>query len=327
MSLRRARSESIVEEQRKKRLKHHAVTVCKSLNLPDDALEDFASLDAEEKLNEIRGVLMSLCRTTKCNAAQEFINSKDFERILKDRLRVCLLSPNLPSYVSCLAEQVIRYAKKDPATFKIPDAVFQDPEMTDQTNVQTREILTSQRGLIKVKLMTSITNKTNISVLAKSLSSSGHEITVAHWARFSFLRSSLVNFIQIVDESARISVAQKSREASTAVVDPALLNVDDEELLGEGFGVADNTPRIWVISEYWEYIDLLLADLRTESRKASKASPVTSPITSEGYLKDFFKNCLEADLKQYAAGCEGLKPAFEKVTVNWQRAIHNELVW
>jgi hypothetical protein len=44
MSLRRARSESIVEEQRKKRLKHHAVTVCKSLNLPDDALEDFASV-------------------------------------------------------------------------------------------------------------------------------------------------------------------------------------------------------------------------------------------------------------------------------------------
>ncbi|KAG1900384.1 uncharacterized protein F5891DRAFT_917970, partial [Suillus fuscotomentosus] len=217
------------------------------------------------------------------------------------------------------------YAKKDPATFKIPDAVFQDPEMTDQTNVQTREILTSQRGLIKVKLMTSITNKMKISVLAKSLSSSGHEITVAHWARFSFLCLLLVNFIQIFDESARISVAQKSREASTAVVDPALLNIDDEEC--ERFGTADNTPRIWVISEYWEYIDLLLADLRTVSRKAAKASPVTSPITSEGYLKDFFKNCLEADLKQYSAGCEGLKPAFKKVTVNWQRAIHNELVW
>lgn len=97
---------------------------------------------------------------------------------------------------------------------------------------------------------------------------------------------SLVNFIQIVDESARISVAQKSREASTAVVDPALLNIDDEELLGEGFGVADNTPHIWVISEYWEYIDLLLANLQTESWKAAKASPVASPITSEGYLKE-----------------------------------------
>ncbi|KAG1898285.1 uncharacterized protein F5891DRAFT_1190953 [Suillus fuscotomentosus] len=280
MSLRRAHSESIVEEQRKKCLKHHAVTVCKSLNLLDDALEAFASLNAEEKLNEIRGMLMSLCRTTKCNAAQEFIDSKDFE-------------------VTCL--------------FVVAQLAI------------TREILTSQRGLIKVKLMTSITNKTNISVLAKSLSSSGHEITVAHWARFSFLRSLLVNFIQIVDESARISVAQKSREASTAVVDPALLNIDDEEC--EGFGAADNTPRIWVISEYWEYIDLLLTDLRTESRKAAKASPVTSPVTSKGYLKDFFKNCLEADLKQYSAGCEGLKPAFEKVTVNWQRAIHNELVW
>ncbi|KAG2110457.1 hypothetical protein BD769DRAFT_1365107, partial [Suillus cothurnatus] len=215
-----------------------------------------------------------------------------------------------------------RYAKKDPATFKIPDTVFQDPEMTDQTNVQTREILTSQRGLIKVKLMTSITNKMNISVLAKSLSSSSHEITIAYWARFSFLRSTLVNFIQIVDESARISVAQKSREASAAVVDPALLDVDDEELSDQGFEVANNTPHIWVMTEYWEYIDLLLADLRTESRKFLICR---SKYRSRFHL--FFKNCLEADLKQYSAGCEGLKPAFEKVTVNWQRAIHNELVW
>lgn len=135
---------------------------------------------------------------------------------MKDRLHACLLSPNLTGYVLDLVDNVIAYAKKHPTTFKIPNGTFQDPEMSDMVTTFIKENLTAQQGNMKQKISHSVKSKTNISVLAKSLATTAHEVTVAHWARFAFLCSSLVSF-QAVVEQCKVTLAARKGGPSVAV--------------------------------------------------------------------------------------------------------------
>jgi hypothetical protein len=61
--------------------------------------------------------------------------------------------------------------------------------MSDVVTTFIKENLTAQRGSMKQKINHSVKIKANISVLAKSLATTGHEVTAAHWARFAFLVS------------------------------------------------------------------------------------------------------------------------------------------
>jgi hypothetical protein len=77
--------------------------------------------------------------------------------------------------------------------------------MSDVVTTFIKENLTAQRGSMKQKVLGiflmqflhshvskinhSVKIKANISVLAKSLATTGHEVTAAHWARFAFLVS------------------------------------------------------------------------------------------------------------------------------------------
>ncbi|KIJ11477.1 hypothetical protein PAXINDRAFT_15687 [Paxillus involutus ATCC 200175] len=335
---RRSRVESLEAnaEHVAKRRKQFAAKVCREKGLPEGALDAFAVMDAAEMAITTYATLLAKKQEQEKNDAFHYICSEEFKDILKDRLRSCLLSPNLTAYVIDLASNVFAYAKKNLSMLKIPPGAIEDPELLDHIDMLIKEILTSQRSNVKQKLSNSINIKLHISVLAKSLAPSGfYEITTAHWCRFSFLRASMTSFDTIVDECAATATAQRKKvrrkrtRRSAAAEAPAeeeeAAGNEDESVTNEGAIDGNGGPdkRIWTNSDFWEYVDCLLADLR--------ATAVANEQTAEGrkkYIKLIFTTCLQNDMKTYVGTVsQAAVPASENVTVQWQNAIHNELVW
>ncbi|KAG1801435.1 uncharacterized protein HD556DRAFT_1438463 [Suillus plorans] len=280
---RRATTDNDIDsEHERKQLKQFATDACKAHGLPDNALDDFLNVKSvKEMFLNLMATLLTMQRAAKRSASQDFIASDDFKGIMKDRLRACLLSPNLTGYVLELADNVIAYAKKHPMTFKIPDGTFEDSEMSDMVTTFIKENLTAQWGSVKQKINHSLKTKANISVLAKSLASMGHEVTVAHWARFAFLRSTFVSFQTVVEQAKATSAAQDSAVAVVENRDSEVINSPEAPGPGpatseneepDGVTVADmiEKARNWVSTEYWEFVDLLLCDVRQEARAIGK---------------------------------------------------------
>ncbi|KAH7905782.1 hypothetical protein BJ138DRAFT_1105706 [Hygrophoropsis aurantiaca] len=306
-------SDALEAQQEAKRLKKYAGQVCKGLDLDQGALDTFSTLPISKMLISIQATLMAMRGAAKVSAAREFLDSPKFTRGMKDRLRVVIMSPNLTYYIIELAQRVYEYIKKNPHWFKIPEEVFQDPEMSAEVYQFVVDNLTVQRGVAKQKLLNSLTSKANIGAVARSLASPSHELTTAHW------RVTLSNFITVVADCAKRSTAQKERSAPS---------VEEPELAEAPVLPSDATPRqiaaaekakkdaerIWVMDEYWQYVDCLLGDLREEARATAK-------------VPGFFTACLQNDLKLYSVGTSSLPAVLENVTVNWQRAIQEGLVW
>ncbi|KAF8416229.1 hypothetical protein L210DRAFT_3411508, partial [Boletus edulis BED1] len=72
--------------------------------------------------------------------------------IMKDRLRSCLLSPNLTGYVTELPENLWSFMKKNTTVFKIPTLALDDPELSEYIDGLMKETLTKQRAIIKAKV-------------------------------------------------------------------------------------------------------------------------------------------------------------------------------
>ncbi|KIJ68889.1 hypothetical protein HYDPIDRAFT_122720 [Hydnomerulius pinastri MD-312] len=255
--------------------------------------------------------------------------------ILKDRLRSCLLSPNLTAYVQDLTTRVFIYAKKNLQTFKIPEAALEDPELTDEISSLISGLLTSARSGMKQKIESHTLSKSHVSVLAKSLApGGGYEMTTAHWARIAFLRSSLVLFENVVKQSqaSRTKSARGHMNSAAGVEnegDSAEGNEDepeDNQEAAEPAGAKNKSkdkPRIWNTNNYWDYVDAVLVELRAEARAAE-----STPAGRAKYLEAFFTRCLQSDMKTYpATSSQPAFPAFDKVTVPWQKAIHTGLIW
>ncbi|KIJ05450.1 hypothetical protein PAXINDRAFT_141310, partial [Paxillus involutus ATCC 200175] len=291
---RRNRSESLEAQEAQrvlKRKKLHALKVCRDHGLEDSALDNFAEQDTPEMLITIQATLLRRARDTQTDEASTFINSKEFKEIMKDRLRTCLLSPNLTGYLIDLPDNIFAYAKKNLSMFKIPASAIEDPEMSESIDILIKDVLTKQRAMIKNKIGKSLKQKSHISVLAKSLAPSRHyEITTHHWARFSFLRVSLKTFNELVAESmvAKVADLQKNKETtstshdipgeginSRSLGDSADDKLDDDGNHTQSANLDDGSearnlngdskakkPRTWVASDFWEYVDLLLSDLR-----------------------------------------------------------------
>ncbi|KAG2114957.1 hypothetical protein BD769DRAFT_1391340 [Suillus cothurnatus] len=171
------------------------------------------------------------------------------------------------------------YAKKHPMNFKIPDRAFEDSEMLDVVTMFIKENLTAQWGSMKQKINHSVKMKANISVLTKSLATSDHEVTMAHWARFAFLHSTFVSFQTVVEQSKATSATQDS----TAVVEnrdgdndspktPGLDPATRENKEPDEVAVTDTMEktRNWLSTDYWEFVDLLLCDVGQEAHAVGK---------------------------------------------------------
>ncbi|KAG2071390.1 hypothetical protein BDR04DRAFT_1117781 [Suillus decipiens] len=166
------------------------------------------------------------------------------------------------------------YAKKHPTTFKIPDGTFEDLEMLDVVTTFIKENLIAQWESMKQKCQ----NQGKY-VLAKSLATSGHEVTMEHWAHFAFLHSTFVSFQTAVEQSKATSATQDS----TAEVDNRDGNNNSPEALGldpatreneepDKVAVANTMEKTWnwLSTDYWEFVDLLLHDVRQEAHAVGK---------------------------------------------------------
>jgi hypothetical protein len=102
-------------------------------------------------------------------------------------------------------------------------------------------------------------------------------------------RASMTSFDTIVDECAATATAQRKKvrrkrtRRSAAAEAPAeeeeAAGNEDESVTNEGAVNGNGGPdkRIWMNSDFWEYVDCLLADLR--------ATAVANEQTAEGRKK------------------------------------------
>ncbi|KAG2028688.1 hypothetical protein BDR03DRAFT_882898 [Suillus americanus] len=255
-----------------------------------------------------------------------------YKRSLGDRLRACLLSPNLTAYVTDLSAKIFDFSKKNPSVFKIPVEALQDSDAMDRLDVLMKKILTAQRGNMKQKLIASIEKRSDLSTLARSLAGNCTELTMAHWARIAFMRSFLIDFRTLCSHQKTANA--QPEEASTG---PSLqpqtdeggdnnVPIDTTASASHGLGEDreddnDNEERTWSFSQYWEYLDKVLDELKEEAQQKH-----AFPQARADYIKQFFTECLQRDLQIFPGG-GSLAPSLDSVTVGWQRAIHEKLMW
>ncbi|KAF8834900.1 hypothetical protein BDN67DRAFT_871044, partial [Paxillus ammoniavirescens] len=157
------------------------------------------------------------------------------------------------------------YTKKNLSIFKISTEAMEDPKMSENIDALIKDVLAKQWDIIKQK-------HTSVALLNTLAPSRYYEITTHHWACFAFLRGSLKSFNKLVMESmaAKLAILQKSKncisagheeggEVSEGNDDSNPQTANEDSGLGE---VQTKQPRIWVASDFWEYVDLLLSDLR-----------------------------------------------------------------
>ncbi|KAN0076941.1 hypothetical protein V8E55_010796 [Tylopilus felleus] len=155
----------------------------------------------------------------KCEYRQ--VIGMQFKEIMKDRMRSCLLSPNLTGYLSELPENIWSFMKRNMVVFKIPPKALEDPELSDFIDSLMKDVLTKQRSTIKTKITTAINTQMHISHLAKSLASPGY-----------YKRASLQTFNDLVNKSMEDKVAAlKSKRHKSTEGDDAdsECSADEEE--------------------------------------------------------------------------------------------------
>ncbi|KAG6369831.1 hypothetical protein JVT61DRAFT_13478 [Boletus reticuloceps] len=348
-----------VPERELKRCKEFAEKTCTGLGLAADSLAQFSQLCHADMIIKLQASIISLKQQNRQDETQKYITSEEFKDVLKERLRCCLLSPNLTGYVVRTASKILEYAKKNTATFKIPEKGIEDPEILDSIATMVRDLLTSQRSNIKqkvccqhsgcemlidrrhAKLANSMKpqNMWFISFLARTLGPGSHfEITTNHWARYAFLRSSMVTFNGLVDEGrlATVNCNQSSRNMNA---DSNATNrrmeegaaADDLEVSMQT-SVSGNDKQIWTSNEFWEFVDLLLAKTRAEAAKQDSTVQGQQKIletcvvvlihwrnhscSQSNDAHRMFTKCLQADMKLYPPGPSQLSTApSERVTL------------
>ncbi|KAJ8591250.1 hypothetical protein M405DRAFT_860713 [Rhizopogon salebrosus TDB-379] len=305
-----------------KRLKTYATGICKTNGLPEDSLEQFAASGEKEMLISVMGRLLAMDKQKEKDEAMEYINSAEFKQSLTDRLRACLLSPNLSGYVKQLSQNLFEFAKKHPSVFKLPPSSLQDLELMNKLDGMIKDILTSQRGSMKQKLAGAIQKSLNIHVLCRSLSNNCTDITIAHWSCVAFLRSSMSQFQTVVAESSKAQddiPFDDNNEEQLDIADPE----------GDDADAAPTIQSSWKFHQYWSFIDVLLQELREDALKNT-----TSPKDAEEYVRNFFSDVLMNNLRKYPRGDNtssttpsAMAPSLDSVTVDWQRTIHGKLIW
>ncbi|KAG1857246.1 hypothetical protein C8R48DRAFT_775685 [Suillus tomentosus] len=311
-------------EHERKQLKQFATDACKAHGLPDNTLDDFLNVKSvKEMFLNLMATLLAMQRAAKRSASQDFIASDDFKGIMKDRLHACLLSPNLTGYVLELADNVIAYAKKHPTTFKIPDGTFKDSKMLDMVTTFIKENLTTQWRSMKQKPqnqgeyicpreVSSINGSRSYSSTLGTLCLSGNTFVIEQAKATSAAQDSAVAVMENRDSEVI---------DSPEVPGPGPATSENEE--PDGVTVADTKEKAqnWVLTKYWEFVDLLLRDVRQEARTIGKTL-----LECEKIVETCFTSCLQDDMKRYSS-THSLIPTFNKVTVHWQKAIHTGLIW
>ncbi|KAG2145796.1 hypothetical protein DEU56DRAFT_910079 [Suillus clintonianus] len=178
-----------------KRLKVYANKVAEEVGVPNTSLHEFidcggiyqmliriAALVLKNDVDEKLKLLANL---------KELLNSKDFKSALQNRLTACMLSPNLTAYVTDTHPQILKFIKEHQEVFKVPEALFEDVQLSTLFAKIVSDSLSTIRGNMKSKLTVSIAKRTSITDIARSLAHGCIEVDAAHWNRLAFLRRCL----------------------------------------------------------------------------------------------------------------------------------------
>ncbi|KIK80274.1 hypothetical protein PAXRUDRAFT_15880 [Paxillus rubicundulus Ve08.2h10] len=261
---RRPCSESMEVEaqQEQKHLKQFGISLCRTKGLPEDALDDFAVLSSKEMMITVHVDMLKLHAQRRKSQAEQFVESEEFKV----------------------------YAKQNLSTFKILEVALEDPEMTEYITSLISHLLTSARSNMKQKIANHIVSKSHISVLAKSLApGGGYEMTTAHWACIAFLHDSMIVFKSVVEDCKR-HVAQKKLGAQQSALAAPDHTDENEEEQGENNSEGNSKnakERTWMLNEYWEYINMVLHELRAEAC-AAETTPVARAKHMEAYVDIIF---------------------------------------
>ncbi|KAI5997602.1 hypothetical protein EDC04DRAFT_3075497 [Pisolithus marmoratus] len=191
--------------------------------------------------------------------------------------------------------------KKNLTVFKIPAKALEDPELAEYIDSLMKDIAGS------------INKRQHISQLAKSLAQKDFvEVTTGQWARFAFLRQNLILFNQIVAESM----------AKKVEVDKNGETLDDDLDDHDKHDHRDR-ERLWTDKEFWEFVDTLLDQLHDDAEQRP-----TMELRKKEWEKNFTES-LQDDLQMFPASDKNssIRPSDGKSISDWQRAIHQELVW
>ncbi|KAG2093313.1 uncharacterized protein F5147DRAFT_764021 [Suillus discolor] len=280
-SLIRPRTNSLeTEQQQVKRLKTYAAEVCRSKGLPENSLEEFATI------NDIKLMMIKLMAELSC-----------FHKKV----------------------QAAEAAKKNPSVFKIPVEALQDSDAMDRLDVLMKKILTAQRGNMKQKLIASIEKRSDLSTLAHSLAGNCTELTIAHWARITFMKTTNT---QPEEASTGLSLQPQTDKGGDNNIPIGTTASVSHELGEDGEDDNDNEEECtWSFSQYWEYLDKVLDELEEKAQQKH-----AFPQARADYIKQFFTECLQQDLQIFPGG-GSLAPSLDSVTVGWQRVIHEKLMW
>ncbi|KAH9949291.1 hypothetical protein B0H21DRAFT_729497 [Amylocystis lapponica] len=341
-----------------KRLKVYGMELSREQGAPDDALNEFIDLNSPfYMLVNLKANLLRLQDDKSHNELVVLLDSKKFLGSLRDRLLTCLLSPNLTAYVTDFSANVMAFIKKNSTIFGVPSALLQDHDLMKKLTQIVSEDLTDLRGAIKTKIQASIKKHENIGTLARRLAPSTMEVSLAHWARISFLRSAIIQFDSM---PKKINSLRKKRgtpsepvpsepapEVSTSVVSPDD-NVDggtaaaagdtagcpltvDETAAGLSGGTHASSalssqpmpasqPPLYPPTAFWTYVDDLLTDIRNDCCTRGEIH-----AEQEDLLKNFFTEIFQNDLKEFP-GLSATEKG-DKVTVDWQVVVRDQLMW
>ncbi|KAF8545752.1 hypothetical protein OG21DRAFT_1491955 [Imleria badia] len=315
-----ASSENLEAECQLKRKKRFVVDPCRENQLDDDAMDQFAALDVPQMLIVLNGKLLALECERICDEALTFIHSRGFKGILNDRLRTCLLSPNLSKYVDGLPEHLWGFIKRNPGVFKLPAKALEDPELSIIVDSLIKEVLTSQRSQIKIKLASSVNKQQHISQLARALAQKDFiDVTTGQWARIAFLRQNFLLFMKLVTESTARRMRSSNLEPEQDDDDRDSLDSGNNNRAAARHG---REERFWIDSQFWEFIDTLLDELRSEL----EGHP--PELRTKEWEKNFTE-VLQSDLQMFPASdrTSCLRASDGHNIVDWQRSLHQELVW
>ncbi|KAM6491609.1 hypothetical protein JOM56_013001 [Amanita muscaria] len=277
-------------------IKSFGKRTCQEMELAEDSLDDFTKLpNIPYMLIHVMAALKKFNRTDTANETKKLLESHEFRTVLSERLMTFLLSPQLTAYRKGLANHAVDFIAKNKPLFKVPNEVYEDPEMRALFSTLVRELLTQHRSNIKQRINRGINQAMPIVELSRLIAPSSIELTLAHMARIAFLR---ITYQECMAASTPTAPVPGNELGSTSEA--------GNSSASDHSGSSSIHP-----SRFWEVVD----DRIMQIRKAAAAS------TNPNFVTKYFTSALQNDFKKFPSP-DRQPPAPSRVSgEEWQKII------
>ncbi|KAI0684831.1 hypothetical protein BC835DRAFT_1421912 [Cytidiella melzeri] len=269
---------SLDSESERKHLKLHARDIC--LNLTSTHYI-YKQLSLHELILDMKGHLLFIQMQLDASVV-EHLRSSDFQNELQEMCCICIMSPNLPAYVTDTMGHIVDLVRHDPQLFGLERRTVSDSAKMKIIRTAISVCLTRIRSNMKIKLYQSLPNskikgKTrkaaiHIFQLTRSLAPPIMDIDARHHGRVAFLRHCAVSFNALQTKAKTAAAPAIDREATMSSVgqgdsDPnaATAGPDTEEATDTGLDPSlELTEEIdeesddhstFLETNFWNFVD------------------------------------------------------------------------